>query len=989
MRNVRAGNRITLAQLKEIASHTSVETQRSESASGGATSQLGQFDWNRIDQQSFEGASVRPSLPVFAHTAEHLYNTTSGGGEQTALSNMSLGLDVDMGTSKAGSQMNGSIETPLSAGSLSLATKDVATKGARRRGRGQNGWPNGTNSANGGVGTEVVTSGEGTKSASNVQSPADRNQAEPTSKGGKNGRKGTAATRRRSSGIRPRPDQEARGLAGVADAVVVPCSIDGPVIRQNVGAAAEDQNVLQLSNPGTPIQKPYKSGFSEEFGCLFGDWADDLDKIVDNFFAKNPAFDLAGLWLMVCFMDVLTPMPARVEWTGFCVLSLSSFIKSYKLSIKAFLGTCAAVALLDGWTYMVFRDMINSILPTIANTILYGQVIGAVRGCDMASIALLLAFLCGDICTKGPPANGWQVFAAIHSVGHGSFMTMKSMVAALVQYRNERLALFNPVHGELRAYPMPAPHGHSGSGGGGVHHGHKTLYPRIQRNFFNACRQRNALAAYSAATAATGPGSGMGGSGGSGGSGGGPGTHSSRTGEKSNTYYYSNHYETVGRFDLCVLQIFDESALLSWSLPQSLIVTLCSLSPQTPISHVQNHHVPTPFHSPAPRIVTAPPASSTNGSTPTLTAVLPPPALAFSGSSTNGAIALPTVNASQQLHLPPMPPQAGSTTLSSKDVSLQINGVPWDRSAVCMPEGTIAIKGLKPDCEYEVCMGIRGYWSLPLRLCTVEKIAKPAPFRASSSASNPDPTAQEPPSPEQLAEKLETHTALTSSLATEQESKKASQQTLKKLKRDLSRAISLLRSEIDTIRKSTHKDAQNETRLRQRCQFLQDYLRKGEQLQDDMKRQIAELQDERAKIVEESELVAKDLATARESVKRAERNASATARAHQKHLDALTATLTSLDSDLSAASRDLRSLEDSIRILREETMISVRSRVKDAAKRKQGAMDDVAASKQSQDHWVAGRRREVDGLSEVCEGARARNEAVRRTVEEERKFKER
>jgi hypothetical protein len=495
---------------------------------------------------------------------------------------------------------------------------------------------------------------------------------------------------------------------------------------------------------------------TEDVATLLADWADDVDNLLEGFFTKNKIFDLCGLWAMVLLLDASLSSPTRIEWMGFCLMSLSSFYRSLKTSFLALFSLIIFLATSNCMVYFIFTtEILAPLLPTAANMVVYGYAIGSIRGYDPISWVLWGVLIVMDIFAKNPPETQLESLPAIYTISYGAYLLLTEIVSVIVDYKNERMASNVVVHGELRLYPS------------------SLMNSNLSNNNLN---QDNSTSSSSAATSASSkpqaPSS--------------PSSNStsmssssssiSSNASKNNnplsdnassaTYYYSNHYDKHNRFELCLHRLVEDAIVLSWSLPQSLIVTLSStLPPQqsTPTSPGNQNKKDKSASSPhllasGPSLATAPGTLappppilgsmvvgttyrpgpvSTKVTTPALNATAADSLASSSSSSsstssdstsaassltskTSSSVPPPTaVNAN--LYLPPIPPSTSSTTLTSSDVTVSANGVMLTKGVVAsMGDGLVHIKGLESSSSYEIVVYIRGYGSIPIKVCTME-----------------------------------------------------------------------------------------------------------------------------------------------------------------------------------------------------------------------------------------------------------------------------
>ncbi|KAI8813502.1 hypothetical protein BJ742DRAFT_432395 [Cladochytrium replicatum] len=250
-------------------------------------------------------------------------------------------------------------------------------------------------------------------------------------------------------------------------------------------------------------------------------------------------------------------------------------------------------------------------------------------------------------------------------------------------------------------------------------------------------------------------------------------------------YYFSNHYDIFNRFELCACEVGSDRAMFTWTIPQSLVVTLCSTSPHDrvqlnddfPFNALEGDHPHTnsgshrcandecALWSVNSRDGSESDASMSSsktepvfsgerhiehpGSTNSIplvhfgTAVYSP--LTFSAAALNiGDLGLlsqvasigksstkksgknSTTNDAESASSATQGTTMISTNLNREDVTVIVNNRVWGDASVCMQDGTVLIKGLSPSTEYELILCIRCYRSVPLRFATVPDGNSPA-----------------------------------------------------------------------------------------------------------------------------------------------------------------------------------------------------------------------------------------------------------------------
>ncbi|KAI8854256.1 hypothetical protein BC829DRAFT_221433 [Chytridium lagenaria] len=222
-------------------------------------------------------------------------------------------------------------------------------------------------------------------------------------------------------------------------------------------------------------------------------------------------------------------------------------------------------------------------------------------------------------------------------------------------------------------------------------------------------------------------------------------------------------------------------------------------------------------------------------------------------------------------------------------------------------------------------------------------------------------------------------------LTHEQQNKKNMQANLKKMRKDFSKTLSSLRSEMDVVRKSMVKDAALEVKSKQRMQFLYEQLKQTEVAIGKLKDEAAFLIESEKRLSNQNDLLAKDLVVLKEGLKKVERSASKSAATNAK-------VIASAEADLKEAEEAHLNARDEIDRMKAE-MKSIKGEMQ--------AMQPVKPlkklkNKYSSEHLM--KKMEVElGIIEqdvvmaraACEGAVDRNSNMRRTVADETRFRQR
>ncbi|KNC97597.1 uncharacterized protein SPPG_07066 [Spizellomyces punctatus DAOM BR117] len=598
---------------------------------------------------------------------------------------------------------------------------------------------------------------------------------------------------------------------------------------------------------------------------------DDVDAWVDTLFSQCCIMDILSLWFTVWVMDKWGSLPARVEWIGYSICSIRSLQKAWYLSTQVFMGLIVFLVCVDGSLFGVIEY--EKVLTIVASIVVYGSVIGQARGYGLLTMCVVSVLVAVDYYTKHAPTR-MDLVLGVHCVGHGLYVMLGDLVAYAVDKRMRYFAEQNVVYGELRAYPK--------------HHHRKHKTWKLEKSFFTTT------------TTTT--------------------SNSRKRSNEHHQFYYSNHYEMHSRFELAVCEVGFEFITLTWSLPQSLIVTLCSLSDTKP-----------------------------------KTTLSPPPTIL-------GPMDEP-------LLLPPALPQSGSTTLSASDVDVMVNLSYWDQLTICMPEGVVVVRGLQVNREYTVVMAIRGYWSVPVRVCTADWRVAPPPLTPVTSTTKDGDTSQK--------HKTEVLRLLTRELTNLRTTKKNLHTALKKCRKESAKNLAALRSDLDMLKKAHTRDLQTDTRLRRRIQTLEEGIAQAKEVQQAKEAEINNVMRE----INENKITTKALVKQLESLHRtrtqSESELTRLTQLFQKRLQDLETTLAhlttrfqSLQTGLSTTTQSLHSSSNHLTHLT-KTLTSAQHRQTEQATLEKRRWNEEASV-----------------LRGACEGAKRRNEALQNTLAEQVRFRE-
>ncbi|KAI9197258.1 uncharacterized protein BJ171DRAFT_520400 [Polychytrium aggregatum] len=496
----------------------------------------------------------------------------------------------------------------------------------------------------------------------------------------------------------------------------------------------------------------------------------EIDRFLEGLSTDYKVHEFIGYWLIIMILDALTIVPVRIEWVLFSAYSVRSFYRTSELSLRSFVSAILFILGLDIFVYSLLLYGIHpQFLAIVATSSVYFFLVNRFRGGMSEPLSWLLwaLFVVAEFLLKEPPRYGYYILVAVHCISFGIFTFFSEVVVTIVEYQQEIIARNNAIFGELRPYHSYL----SQTTSIPTHISNRIYYPRIQRNFFNATRQRNASRTTPSAVTQDRqlppPVNILG--------------HAEPLSSPTSPtiqYFYSNHFDEDNRFELCLQSITHDSMILSWSLPQSLVVTLSTLVgstfvPPIPLSLPSFGNAASPPTAPQPSASTAAPPTS---------ASLLDPSVAPSAQLVPSKDADPTANDPSSLAVPPSaapgsssvptamarssPPSGSADTEYSrvpspsiffsaaphqrsiavhllpadlvatimKETTITLNACAWSSFSVTSTptseEFTMHVKGLEPTTPYEVVVSIKGYRSLPLRMTTLEKLGKPSQFLA-------------------------------------------------------------------------------------------------------------------------------------------------------------------------------------------------------------------------------------------------------------------
>ncbi|KAG0239338.1 hypothetical protein BGW41_007752 [Actinomortierella wolfii] len=199
----------------------------------------------------------------------------------------------------------------------------------------------------------------------------------------------------------------------------------------------------------------------------------------------------------------------------------------------------------------------------------------------------------------------------------------------------------------------------------------------------------------------------------------------------------------------------------------------------------------------------------------------------------------------------PMPIPGTSRIVSTADIAVHVNYIPWREVLYHYPDQqSFMIYGLTPSTDYEIEMKVYPYSSFVARVGT--KAAPPgmtSPFKApevpdsegqetavmtsSSTSSHAASTTKDP-----LVEEMERLRAAIQASATAVQTTKAS---LKKQKRDQAKGEALLRQEIEGLERGQAKAALQDQKRRQKLSFLQESIKQTQAAASLLSEELREL----------------------------------------------------------------------------------------------------------------------------------------------------
>ncbi|KAI9349880.1 hypothetical protein DFJ73DRAFT_402714 [Zopfochytrium polystomum] len=641
-------------------------------------------------------------------------------------------------------------------------------------------------------------------------------------------------------------------------------------------------------------------------------WPQELEKRTLGFFSNNKILDLLGIAAGILLLDGIARWRLRLGWALFCIFSLVTLTTELSRSVRSGTLLVLYTASLSVVLFAVLQwTFLYPLLPPLANMFVYGYVIGSTRGYEAMYWALWSALITVDTLVRTSPVSDLEACAGAHCISFGSFLLLKEIVTVIAERRNLTLETRKLASGELRIYSL-----------------------------------------YDQESASSSP----------------PSPPSSER-----KYAYSNWNCKTNRFELCLEKLAQNFAIVSWTLPQSLILTLrdsiqrCYQSNRTQNSLRKSRRVvnleplvepyfpynllksnsalravdeswdredtfgtPTIRGSRVVAVPYAPLLSSTlQSSPPTSADILIPSSAGFNASNTpaDSCLCLPHLGFGTSLFI------------SQSDIHVLVNGKPWTRGlASSLAEGLIAISDLEEGFDYEVVVSIRGYCSIPLRIHTAGK--PPLPARRESkvepidqipaAAANGDASSADSDS----IDRRERISSMKAQIDGLRASHKTHVAELRKLRKAIAKSLAGYRSEIEAVQKQISKEAANDVRFRQRIQTLSEQLRSATEAEASAKQELERLESGRkAALVEVSQMEVK-LESAKVALKKSSDQATANGSSNKSSVEA---DLTAIDAKLEDLRAQLKSLESEDRVVRQHTIPKLKNLLEKALSRKAAA----------------------------------------------------
>ncbi|KAI8905683.1 hypothetical protein DFJ77DRAFT_206671 [Powellomyces hirtus] len=636
-----------------------------------------------------------------------------------------------------------------------------------------------------------------------------------------------------------------------------------------------------------------------------------VDALANRWFLQT----LIAFWTITWLATTCLFLPVRAEWLAFTVFSATAFQRARGMGSDVFSTVCLTtfVVNLALWT-AVRSEVYGRILPTVANAAMYLSFAVRLRDFGVTRWVAVALFIGIDCYAKDPPRNGLDLIACLHSLSHGFYCLSRTLVERAVEWRYMRRVCCSGVNGDLTVWS-------------GVKK--KSSFARRGSNLFARAgwRRRRNISSNTNPTDS-------------------PIINTNTTIlEPRKSYYYSNQYQTHSRFELCVLEVRQDSATLSWTLPESLIVSLCSLAGFNPPLKAGE----TPRH---------------NGLSPPLSVTALPPI------GNLGALALP--------------PQSGSATIDIADFEVSMNGHIWDRRLlrICLEKEEVVIHHLPIGSKFRVLVGIKGFWSVPVRIRTPEKIpathVSPAIEQSYKPAEAPLPVRSRG-CPAQQA-KLEAKRATLESLSAQVEGlrtdKKAQQAEMKKLKKDVIKSKESLKAELEIAKKQWIKEVALDDKTASKVQEITTAAAEENQEVDNLKAEYKRTMQEIARFTSQCEVETKQVERFSHQIEQETGDIQTALEQPRKDQErAITAEMEECTQERARLQQALERLEQTVE--QKRTMLASVAARADHFRRQVHATFGVRAQVLQQHPHAA---------TEAVKNMEERNQALRETLLDERRF---
>ncbi|KAI8817622.1 uncharacterized protein EV422DRAFT_220962 [Fimicolochytrium jonesii] len=507
------------------------------------------------------------------------------------------------------------------------------------------------------------------------------------------------------------------------------------------------------------------------------------------------------IWMIMWILSVLVTAPIRAEWVGFSLYSLATFKRAYHIGMGVFAALAIGTLAIDWATYAAVPSLMNTrLLSSISSGVIYSTIVVRLRGFDAIAWVTSMTAIAIDLYTKELPTTSFEVFLCVHALTEAAYCFLCMFVESMAEFRHVSSTYVDKVGGDLRRWGKIKK---------------KVLMTRrnqLLSNAYSASRRRKL-----SKSSTSGPPPGM------------------LTLDEKKVFYYSNHLETLDRFDLCLLKTTAHTVKLCWILPQSLIVTLSSLETMTSVLEGKRGSVSSsndtaisPADGKRKGALSSPNdtiSSQMDGKRKGIvlssneTIIIP-----AEGGGTASLVGTTVEPANTRLPQN-VPPQAGSFNLSAKDVDVMVDAASWQEKAWVisdLAQGHVTVFGLDADRQYEIVLIIRGYRSAPLRIRTLESarvMDSNQSFltnRAATGAIDTNTNDRELENEHRLRLKLERISALKRSIEDSVSETKQDEIAIRKERKELFQMKEAAKADLDTARKVHNKEASIETKFAHR-----------------------------------------------------------------------------------------------------------------------------------------------------------------------------